>query len=34
VDQGIDSISFNPDALITGIANIREAERKQHMATT
>jgi pyruvate,water dikinase len=26
VDQGINSISFNPDALINGITNIREAE--------
>jgi pyruvate,water dikinase len=28
VEQGIDSISFNPDALLKGIANIREAERR------
>ena len=27
VEQGIDSISFNPDALVNGIRNIREAER-------
>jgi pyruvate,water dikinase len=33
VELGIDSISFNPDALISGIANIREAE-KQIQATT
>ncbi|EKE02352.1 MAG: Phosphoenolpyruvate synthase [uncultured bacterium] len=26
VKQGIDSISFNPDALIKGIENINEAE--------
>ncbi|WP_420936079.1 hypothetical protein ACOJR9_06715 [Alteromonas sp. A081] len=26
VDCGIDSISFNPDALIKGIANINQAE--------
>ena len=26
VDQGIDSISFNPDALLTGIENINKAE--------
>nr|WP_315165779.1 phosphoenolpyruvate synthase [uncultured Flavobacterium sp.] len=28
VGEGIDSISFNPDALITGIENILEAEKK------
>lgn len=28
VREGIDSISFNPDALITGIENILEAEKK------
>jgi len=28
VEQGIDSISFNPDALLTGIQNIRQAEEK------
>ena len=28
VDRGIDSISFNPDALLTGIANIRIAEQQ------
>ena len=27
VEQGIDSISFNPDALIKGIENINEAEK-------
>jgi len=27
VNQGIDSISFNPDALIKGIENINEAEK-------
>lgn len=34
VEQGIDSISFNPDALINGIRNIREAERALKMLTT
>ena len=29
VEQGIDSISFNPDALLKGIENIRQAEMKQ-----
>jgi pyruvate,water dikinase len=33
VEQGIDSISFNPDALINGINNIREAERTLKVAT-
>jgi pyruvate,water dikinase len=28
VEEGIDSISFNPDALIRGIENIAEAEKK------
>ena len=28
VEEGIDSISFNPDALIKGIENILEAEKK------
>ena len=28
VEQGIDSISFNPDALINGIENINKAENK------
>lgn len=28
VDEGIDSISFNPDALIKGIENIVQAEKK------
>jgi pyruvate,water dikinase len=28
VEQGIDSISFNPDALLKGIENIRKAESK------
>ncbi len=31
VDEGIDSISFNPDALIKGIENIVEAERKSNI---
>jgi len=34
VEQGIDSISFNPDALINGINNIREAERTLKLATS
>lgn len=29
VEEGIDSISFNPDALIKGIENIREAEKNK-----
>jgi pyruvate,water dikinase len=28
VEEGIDSISFNPDALIKGIQNILVAEKK------
>lgn len=28
VQEGIDSISFNPDALIKGIENILKAEHK------
>lgn len=32
VEQGIDSISFNPDALLQGIENILEAERKMEGA--
>lgn len=28
VEQGIDSISFNPDALLNGIENIKKAEEK------
>ena len=28
VDEGIDSISFNPDALLKGIENIRSAEKR------
>jgi pyruvate,water dikinase len=28
VENGIDTISFNPDALVTGIENINEAEEK------
>lgn len=31
VEQGIDSISFNPDALITGIRNIVKAEKKEEV---
>ncbi len=34
VDLGINSISFNPDALINGIANIREAEDQLTTSTT
>ncbi|RZS98220.1 phosphoenolpyruvate synthase [Cecembia calidifontis] len=30
VDEGIDSISFNPDALLKGIENIIVAESKKH----
>lgn len=30
VEQGIDSISFNPDALLKGIENIKKAERAFH----
>lgn len=32
VEQGIDSISFTPDALFTGIENIRLAEKKKNKA--
>ena len=35
VQQGIDSISFNPDAILKGIENIRSAENlisKKEMA--
>jgi pyruvate,water dikinase len=31
VEEGIDSISFNPDALIKGIENIVEAEKSNHI---
>jgi pyruvate, water dikinase len=31
VEQGIDSISFNPDALLKGIENINLAETKMNM---
>ena len=31
VGEGIDSISFNPDALLKGIENINEAEDKLHI---
>ncbi|MBK7086205.1 MAG: phosphoenolpyruvate synthase [Flavobacteriales bacterium] len=34
VEQGIDSISFNPDALINGITNILAAERELVKADT
>ncbi len=33
VEQGIDSISFNPDALLKGIENIRKAESKAVVET-
>ncbi len=29
VEQGIDSISFNPDALVKGIENVNKAERRK-----
>jgi pyruvate, water dikinase len=32
VEQGIDSISFNPDALLNGIKNIHEAEMQMVMS--
>ena len=32
VEQGIDSISFNPDALLKGIENICAAEKLQTTA--
>jgi len=31
VDLGIDSVSFNPDALLTGIKNINKAEASYHL---
>jgi pyruvate,water dikinase len=31
VEQGIDSISFNPDALLKGIENITVAEKDDGM---
>jgi pyruvate,water dikinase len=34
VELGINSISFNPDALIKGITNIREAEEQRTTTTT
>jgi pyruvate,water dikinase len=30
VEQGIDSISFNPDALLRGIENIGRAENEKN----
>jgi pyruvate,water dikinase len=30
VEQGIDSISFNPDALLKGMENMLLAENNQH----
>jgi pyruvate,water dikinase len=32
VEQGIDSISFNADALLKGIENINKAEKKYNVA--
>lgn len=32
VDEGIDSISFNPDALLKGIENVNEAEKEKQKA--
>ena len=32
VQKGINSISFNPDALLKGIENIRQAEEAMAMA--
>jgi pyruvate,water dikinase len=29
VEEGIDSISFNPDAILKGIENIRKAEEEK-----
>jgi|GEM_PF-6029739 len=34
VEQGINSITFEPGALINGITNIREAERLFNPVTT
>ncbi|MBL8002132.1 MAG: phosphoenolpyruvate synthase [Flavobacteriales bacterium] len=34
VEEGIDSISFNPDALLQGITNIREAEQRRPVNVT
>lgn len=34
VECGIDSVSFNPDALITGVRNIADAEMKMREAVT
>jgi pyruvate,water dikinase len=34
VEEGIDSISFNPDALIKGIENILDAEKFFHVKKT
>lgn len=31
IEQGIDSISFNPDALLKGIENMKAAEQKLHL---
>lgn len=32
IEQGIDSISYNPDALLKGIENMRKAEQKMQLA--
>ena len=32
VNSGIDSISFNPDALLKGIENINKAEKERNSA--
>jgi len=34
VEQGIDSISFNPDAIFEGIKNINEAEERLHITSS
>jgi pyruvate,water dikinase len=34
VKQGIDSISFNADAVLQGITNIISAEEKQHVTSS
>ena len=31
VEEGIDSISFNPDAILKGIENIRKAEAEEEV---
>ena len=34
VGEGIDSISFNPDAILNGIENINAAEKKLMVSLT